>query len=596
MENVEIARILDELGDLLEIRGENPFRVRAYRNAARTVRSHGTPLRKLVEEGADLTVLPGIGKDLAAHIREIVETGKLGRHEEALRSIPPELLEFIRIPGLGPKRAKQLWEELGITTVAALQEACEQGRLSRLKGYGEKIQKNILEGIEAYRSQQGRFKLSDADLYVVPLREYMEKAPGVERVEVAGSYRRRKETVGDIDILVVARKKAPVMEHFVAYPGVAKVQSSGETRGTVFLGSGLQVDLRIVPRESFGAALAYFTGSKEHNIRIRRLAMDRGLRVSEYGVFRVDRRERAEAGGRTRKGDKEESDLGPFAGQFIAGREERDVYKAVGLPWIPPELREDRGEIEAAQQNALSRLLELRDIRGDLQMHSTWSDGQNTVEEMVAACEARNYEYLAITDHSKAVSVAGGLDAERLRKQWKEIEKVSERHERIRILKGMEVDILADGTLDLEDDLLEKLDIVLVAVHSKFNLPPAKQTERILKALRHPRVQIFGHPTGRILNRRGPIAFDLDEVLSCAAELGVAMELNAHPDRLDLMDLHLMEARRRGVKVVISTDAHRVEDLDLIRYGVEQARRGWLGKEHVLNTLPLGEFMKALRR
>lgn len=595
MENVEIARILDELADLLEIQGENPFRVRAYRNAARTVRSHGTPLRKLVEEGADLTALAGIGKEMAAHIRELVETGKLGRHEEALRSIPPELLEFVRIPGLGPKRAKQLWEELGITTVAALQEACEQGRLSRLKGFGEKIQKNILEGIESYRSQQGRFKLSDADLYVVPLKEYMQRAPGVEQVEVAGSYRRRKETVGDIDILAVARKAGPVMEHFISYPGVSKVQSSGETRGTVFLGSGLQVDLRILPRESFGAALAYFTGSKEHNIRIRRLAMERGLRVSEYGVFRVDRRGGAE-GGRGRKEGKEESDLGPFSGQFVAGRRESDVYKAVGLPWIPPELREDRGEIEAAQQNALPHLIELRDLRGDLQMHSTWSDGQNTIEQMVMACKARNYEYLAITDHSKAVSVAGGLDAERLRKQWKEIEKVAERHEGIRILKGMEIDILSDGSLDLEDGLLEKLDIVLVAVHSKFNLPPAKQTERILKALRHPRVQIFGHPTGRILNRRGPIAFDVDEVLSCAAELGVAMELNAHPDRLDLTDLHLMEARRRGVKVVINTDAHRVEDLDLIRYGVEQARRGWLGREHVLNTLPLGEFLKALRR
>jgi len=595
MENVEIARILDELGDVLEIQGENPFRVRAYRNAARTIRSHGTPLRKLVEEGADLTGLPGIGKEMAAHIRELVETGKLGRHEEALRSIPPELLEFIRIPGLGPKRAKQLWEELGITTVSALQEACEQGRLSRLKGFGEKIQKNILEGIESYRSQQGRFKLSDADQYVLPLKAYMEKAPGVERIEVAGSYRRRKETVGDIDILAVAREAGPVMEHFVAYPGVAKVQSAGDTRGTVFLGSGLQVDLRILPRESFGAALAYFTGSKEHNIRIRRLAIDRGLRVSEYGVFRVGKGAKT-AGGRGQKGGKDEADLGPSLGRFVAGREESEVYKAVGLPWIPPELREDRGEIEAAQQNALPHLIELRDLRGDLQMHSTWSDGQNTIEEMAVACKARNYEYLAITDHSKAVSVAGGLDAERLRKQWKEIEKVAERHEGIRILKGMEIDILSDGSLDLEDALLEKLDIVLVAVHSKFNLPPAQQTERILKALQHPRVQIFGHPTGRILNRRGPIAFDMDEVLSCAAELGVAMELNAHPDRLDLMDLHLMEARRRGVKVVINTDAHRVEDLDLIRYGVEQARRGWLGREHVLNTLPLGEFLKALRR
>ena len=594
MENVEIARLLDEFADVLEIRGENPFRIRAYRNAARTVKGHGTSMRKLMEEKADLTELPGIGKEMAGHIRELVETGRIERFEEILRSVPHELLDFMRIPGLGPKRAKQLWEDLGITTVDQLEQAAREGRLACLKGYGAKIQQNILEGIEAYRSHQGRFKLSDADSYVIPLLEYMREAPGVEKVELAGSYRRRRETVGDIDILAIAREPQPIMRHFTSYGGVAKIQSAGDTRGTVFLTSGLQVDLRILARKSFGAALVYFTGSKEHNIRIRKLAIDRGLRVSEYGVFRVERDSSRRAGEETEA--REASERDPMAGEFVAGRTEEDVYRAVGLPWIPPELREDRGEIEAAQQDALPRLLDRRDIRGDLQMHSTWSDGENTIEQMLEACVARKYEYLAITDHSKAVSVAGGLDAKRLREQWKEIEDVASRHGEIRILKGMEVDILPDGSLDLADELLEDLDLVLISVHSRFNLPAAKQTERILRAIRHPRVHVLGHPTCRLINRRSPIEFDLDEVLLCAAEHGVAVELNAHPDRLDLMDTHLMQARRRGVKVVINTDAHRIEDLDLIQYGVEQARRAWLEKHDVLNTLPPGKLLKSLRQ
>ena len=593
MENVEIARLLGEFADVLEIRGENLFRVRAYRNAARTVKAHGTSMRKLIEQEADLTEFPGIGKEMASHIRELVETGKLERFEEILRSVPHELLQLMRIPGLGPKRAKQLWEELGIASVDQLEQAAREGRLARLKGYGSKIQQNILEGIEAYRSHQGRFKLSDADSYVIPLLEYMWRAPGIERVEVAGSYRRRRETVGDIDILAIGQEPEPIMKHFTCYGGVAKVQAAGETRGTVLLTSGLQVDLRILPRESFGAALAYFTGSKEHNIRIRKLAIDRGLRVSEYGVFRVERESRRRAGEEAKA--REASGRDPMAGEFVAGGTEEDIYRAVGISWIPPELREDRGEIEAAQQDALPSLIELRDIRGDLQMHSTWSDGENSIEEMLEACVARKYEYLAITDHSKAVSVAGGLDAKRLREQWKEIEDVASRHGEIRILKGMEVDILTDGGLDLEDELLEELDLVLVAVHSKFNLPPAKQTDRILKAIQHPRVHVLGHPTCRLINRRSPIEFDLDEVLLCAAEQGVAVELNAHPDRLDLMDIHLMQARKRGVKIMINTDAHRIQDLALIQYGVEQARRAWLEKNHVLNTLPPGKLLKALR-
>ncbi|MEW6442465.1 MAG: DNA polymerase/3'-5' exonuclease PolX [bacterium] len=594
MENIEIARLLDVFADVLEIQGENPFRVRAYRNAARTVRGHGAPMRKLLAEGADLTQLAGIGKEMASHIRALVETGKLAQLEAALEAVPPQVLDLMRIPGLGPKRAKQLWEELGVASVDELQRAVEEGRLAGLKGYGAKIRQNILEGIAAFRSQGSRFKLCDADQYVIPLVEHMRRAPGVERVEVAGSYRRRRETVGDIDILVIAQDMGPVMKHFTAYGGVARVQSAGGTRGSVLLTSGLQVDLRILSRESFGAALAYFTGSKEHNIRLRRIGIERGLRISEYGVFRVE----AEAKrGRSREEveGKEALDRDPMAGELVAGREEADVYKAVGLPWIPPELREDRGEIEAARQGTLPRLLQPTDIKGDLQVHSTWSDGENTIEQMLDACLARKYEYLAITDHSKAVTIARGLNGKRLREQWQAIDEVASRRGEIRILKGMEVDILADGSLDLEDELIEELDLVVVAIHSKFNLPAVQQTERILKGLRHPRVHLFAHPTCRIINQRKPIEFDLDEVLTAAAELGVAVELNASPDRLDLMDAHVLQARKKGVRIAIDTDAHRIEDLGLIRYGVEQARRAWLGKEHVLNALPLDKLLKALR-
>ena len=575
MENVDIAAVLDEVAVLLEIQGANPFRVRAYQNAARTVEEQPVPLRTLVEQEADLTDLPAIGKDMAASIREMVTTGRLAALDELTAAVPRSLIELTRLPGVGAKKTKRLWQELGITNVDDLEREARAGSVAALGGFGTKSQQKILDGIEAYRRRQGRFGIAEAEQHVVPLVAYLEALDAVERVEVAGSYRRRRETVGDVDILAIATDARAVMQHFVAYPPVTAVEGSGDTKTSVALRCGLQVDLRVLPAESYGAALQYFTGSKEHNVRLRKRALAQGLSVSEYGVFRVG----AEGG----------EDATPA--DAIAGREEREVYEALGLPWIPPELREDRGEIAAAAEGTLPLLLTLADIRGDLQMHSTWSDGKQSLEEMLEACAARGYEYFAITDHSKSLAMTGGMDAQKLRAQWNEIAEVAARHDEIRLLRGMEVDILRDGRLDLEDELLAALDVVLVSVHSFFDLAPAEQTERILRAVRHPEVNILAHPTGRLVNRRDPIQFDLDEVLHCAAEHRVIVELNAYPERLDLKDLHLIRAKELGLKVVISTDAHRAADLDLMRFGVDQARRAWLTAEDVINTQPLDRVL-----
>jgi DNA polymerase (family 10) len=589
MENSEIARALLDVADLLEIQEANPFRVRAYRNAARTVEAETSPLRRQIERGANLTTLPGIGKEMAAHIQELVGTGRLSFLAELAAEFPRGLLELIRLPSVGPKRARLLWRELGVDSAEALAEAARAGRVAELRGFGEKTQLKILATLEARQGSERRISLAEADRIVEPLLDHLRGAAGVTRLEAAGSYRRRKETVADIDLLAIARDPRPVIERFASYSGVDRVELAGDTKVTARLRSGLQVDLRILPRKSFGAALVYFTGSKEHNIHLRRLGVERGLRISEYGVFR-DPRPPARAEEPAARAAKD-----PWAGELVGGREEKEVYAAVGLSWIPPELREDRGELQAAAAGKLPRLLEARDLRGDLQMHSTWSDGRNTIEEMLAACAARGYEYFAMTDHSKALPMVRGLDRDRVRQQWKEIESVQRRHPEIRLLRGMEVDILADGSLDLEDDLLARLDIVLASIHSAFALPPAEQTRRILAAVRHPAVQILAHPTGRRIGRREAMAFDVDEVLQACREEGVAVEHNAHPERLDLKDTHVIRARELGCKIVLSTDAHRVGELDNMRYGVEQARRAWLTKGDVLNTLPLPKLLAALR-
>jgi DNA polymerase (family 10) len=590
IENIEIAKQLDEVGDLLEIQEANPFRVRAYRNAVRTINELATPLERMVADEEDLTALPGIGKELARHITELVATGEMGVLAELREIVPSTLVQIMRLPGVGPKSARKLWDELGVETVEELKSAAKEGRVSELKGFGEKKQALILSGIEQFHRHSARYRLDEADRFVTPLLEYLSALGEAEKVEVAGSYRRRRETVGDIDILVLSSAPEPVMERFVSYPSVEKVLAAGGTRGSVVLRSGLQVDLRVVPAESYGAALVYFTGSKEHNIRLRQRALDRGLTVSEYGVFELleapeQEAEPAETGEESEDADRRR------AGRQVAGRTEKEVYGAVELPYILPELREARGEIAAAEAGELPDLVDLDDLRGDLQMHSTWSDGKNSIEEMLAGCVERGYDYFAITDHSKALAMIEGLDEEGLRRQFGEIDEISGRHPEIRVLRSMEVDILADGTLDLADEMLEALDLVVISIHSMFSLPAARQTERVLKALQHPAVDVLAHPTARLINKRDPVDFDLEQVIACAAENRVALELNANPRRLDLKDTQLMLAKSLGAKVVISTDAHRVAELELMRYGVEQARRAWLEKGDVLNVLPRRGFL-----
>jgi DNA polymerase (family 10) len=578
MENLEIAAVLKEFGDLLEIKGSNPFRIRAYRNAVRTINDLTLPLAAMVEADEDLTTLPGIGKEMASHIRELVEWGELSALEQLGEEVPRTLADLIRLDGVGPKKAKTLWEELEVTSVDELEEALKADKVADLSGFGRKSADKMLRSIEDFRKHQGRFLLSEADTLIRPLLDYLEGIPGVERVEVAGSYRRRQETVGDIDILLLCEKdREDVMEAFRSYPGAVRVDAAGETKGRIVLRSGLPVDLRILPRESYGSALHYFSGSKEHNVAIRTLGVRKGLRINEYGVFRGE-------------------DTDTPQGERLGGEEEGDVFRAVDLPWISPLLRENRGEVETAAEGDLPERLLLEQVRGDLQMHSTWSDGANTLREMAEACRARGYEYFSITDHSQAVTVAGGLKPDQVREQWEEVEAVRQTVDGIHLFRSLEVDILRDGSLDMPDDILAGLDLVLVSVHSFMNMSLTEMTDRVIRALRHPEVDILAHPTGRILNRREPFALDVEAVLQAASELDVAVELNAHPSRLDLHDRHLRRAKELGVKVAVSTDAHSTQDLALMTYGVDQACRGWLEAGDVLNAMPLEDFQSWMNR
>jgi DNA polymerase (family 10) len=574
MENAEIAHLLSKYADLLEIQGEGRFRVLAYRNAARTIESLSQPVTQLIAEGKDLKKLnlPGIGKRMAEHVEEIVKTGTLQALKVLRKEIPATLDELLEVEGLGPKRTKQLYEKLGVSSVKQLEQAIASGKLESLPGFGKKSVEKIRQAIQNLAKRPKRFKLVDADQLVRPLIEYLREGGNIEQLEVAGSYRRRMETVGDIDILATSDNAKPVMQRFQTYPEVERVIAAGTTRGTVILRSGLQVDLRILPRRSYGAALHYFTGSKAHNIAVRTLGVERGLRISEYGIFRVPKGKKAE-------------EVGIEEGERIGGATEDDVFRAVDLDWVPPELREDRGEIQAAQKHKLPDLIALDDIRGDLHLHSKWTDGNSTILEMVRACKERGYQYCAITDHSKAVRVAGGLSAEGFKRQREEIEQAREKVPGITVFTGCEVDILPDGSLDLPDDLLVQLEVVVAAVHSKMDMPQSEITKRVLKALAHPAVNILAHPTGRLINQREPFAIDLEQIFHAAKEHDMAVELNAQPDRLDLNDRHLLRAREIGVKIAINTDAHSAEQLHFIRYGIDQARRGWLEKRHVLNAM-----------
>jgi DNA polymerase (family 10) len=583
LQNLEIAAVLKEFGDLLEIKGSNPFRIRAYRNAVRTIKDLSRSLSSMVEAGEDLTELPSIGKEMANHIRELVEWGELEALEQLGEEVPRTLTDLIRLDGVGPKKAKKLWEELDVTSVDELEVALREDRVQALEGFGKKSAEKIFRAIDDFRKHQGRFLLSDADVLLPPLVAYMEESPRVERIEVAGSYRRRQETLGDADLLVLCESGCEeVMDRFQAYPGAVRIEAAGATKSRILLRSGLSVDLRVLPKESYGAALQYFTGSKEHNVAVRSLGVKKGLRINEYGVF--------EEGPDSGDAGPGSEGAGPEEGHRIAGETEESVYAAVGLPWIPPRLRENRGEVEVAAEGTLPVLLSLDDMRGDLQMHSTWSDGAQSLREMVEACRDRGYEYHSITDHSQAVTVAGGLTPDRVRAQWDEIDDIRGAVDGIHLYRSLEVDILKDGSLDMPDEILYGLDLALVSVHSFMNMDEKTMTDRVIHALEHPAVDILAHPTGRILNRRQPFAMDVDAVLQAAASLDVAVELNAHPSRLDLHDRHLRRAKELGVKVVISTDAHSAQDLELMNYGVDQAARGWLEPEDVVNTLSLPEF------
>ncbi len=568
--NADIASVFEEIADLLEIENANPFRVRAYRNAARQTEGMGVPVADMVAKGEDLTELPGIGDDLAAKIREIVETGKCQFLEKLRKKTPPTITELLKIPGLGPKRVRALYHELDVQTLEQLARAARDGRIRELPGFGAKTEQTVLDAISAHVTEQKRFKLAVAAQYAEPLKEYLEKIRAAKQVVIAGSYRRFRETVGDIDILVTAADSENVMDRLVSYDEVRDVLAKGTTRATVVLKSGLQVDVRVVDEDCFGAALQYFTGSKAHNIEIRRLAQQRKLKVSEYGVFKGKKR--------------------------IAGDTEESVYRAVGLPWIPPELRENRGEIEAARAGKLPKLVEFADLKGDLHAHTKATDGHNTLREMAQAARQHGLEYLAITEHSRRLTVAHGLDPQRLRKQMLEIDRLNEELDGITLLKGVEVDILEDGHLDLPDDVLSELDLVIGAVHSKFNLSRTKQTERILRAMDHPHFSILAHPTGRLLDNREPYDVDMLKIIRKARERGCYLELNAHPERLDLLDVYCQMARDEEVLVAISSDAHRTQDFDNLAYGVGQARRGWLEKKDVLNTRPLKLLKPLLRR
>jgi DNA polymerase (family 10) len=568
--NATIAAIFEEIADLLDIQGANPFRIRAYRNAARTVANLATDIRTLVEQGTDLKALPGIGDDLAAKITEIVQTGKSSFLERLRREVPPAVTELLKIPGLGPKRVRTLYQDLEVQTLEQLLRAARDGRIRELPGFGEKIETRIVEAAQARLSKARRFKLAVAAQYAEPLVSHLRTARGVGDVVIAGSFRRMRETVGDLDILVTAQPSSKVMERFVGYEEVGEVLSHGDTRGSVVLKSGLQVDIRVVAPESFGAALHYFTGSKAHNIAIRKLALAKGLKVNEYGVFLGEKR--------------------------VAGETEESVYATLGLPYIPPELREDRGEIEAARAGRLPKLVELADLKGDLHAHSKASDGHNTIQEMALAARAHGLGYLAITEHSRRLTVAHGLDPARLSRQIDEIDVLNRDLSGITLLKGIEVDILEDGSLDLPDAILARLDVVIAAVHSKFDLSRAKQTERILKAMDNPIVSILAHPTGRLIDEREPYDADMPRVIRKAAAARCHLELNAHPERLDLLDTYCQMAKAEGVLVCVNSDSHSVHEFDNLRFGIGQARRGWLEKQDVLNTRPLKQLKALLKR
>lgn len=571
MQNAAIAALFDEYADLLELQGANPFRVRAYRTASRTIADCSDSIAELsLKPDYDLTQLPGIGKDLAEKIETVATTGKLPQLEELRSQFSPDLVRMLRIPGLGPKKVAALMEHLEIKTLADLQAACDSGQVAKIKGFGKKTEQTILEGLKQLEQTGHRVLLSAAKAAADEIVADLTEAPGVSRVETAGSCRRRKETCGDLDVLAVAEDATAIMDRLSSHQSVQKVLARGETKQTVILAGGLQLDLRVVPEESYGAALQYFTGSKEHNIVMRRRAQERGLKLNEWGIFRGE--------------------------ESVAGRTEEDVYAAVDLPWIPPELRENRGEFELAELNKLPKLIELDDIQGDLHMHTTATDGTASIREMAEAAKARGLKYIAITDHSKRVSMAKGLDATRLRAHWKEIVTVREQMKGIEILCGIECDILEDASMDLDDDVLSEADFVIAVLHYGLKQPREQIQKRLLNAIRNPNVDLIGHPSGRMIGHRPGADINYPEIFQAAADHGVMMEINANPVRLDLDDIQAAAAKSHGILIVINTDSHATNGFDLLEYGVYQARRAGLTKADVANTRSAKEFRKLIDR
>lgn len=567
--NADVAGILDEVANLLEITGESFFRVRAYRNASRMIRDLSTPLHVIAGgPGNELEKLPGIGKDLAAHISEILQTGDLTLRADLEARLPRGVIELMKVPGLGPRKAHTLFLELGVCDLDSLEKAAHEGKVKGIKGFGPKTEANILEGIEAAAGFGKRLLWAEAEAAVNKVLEHMHGAPGLERIEVAGSFRRRAETVGDLDFLAVGAEEAPLLERFQSVPGVERVIARGPTKVSQVIYPGLQVDMRAVSPDCFGAALMYFTGSQTHNVALRGLSVRRGLKLNEYGLSREEER--------------------------VAGRTEEDVYEALGMPWIPPELRENRGEIGAAIEGELPQLISDSDIRGDLHVHTDATDGRDTLEAMIDAARSKGHAYIAITNHTKKVSMAGGLNGAGLAADWDNVEAAAALRKGIRVLKGVEVDILDDGSLDIPDEVLARADYVVASVHYNMKMPRARMTRRIVKAMENPHVHVIGHPTGRKINKRPAYPVDTEELLAAAARTCTWLELNASPDRLDIDDKTCHEAKKHGILVSIATDAHSVRGLDFMRYGVNQARRGWLEKSDVLNTLNYRELHAVL--
>jgi DNA polymerase (family X) len=570
VQNAEIAAMFDQTAELLEIAGESPFRARAYRRAARVIDGLAQSVGSMISGGGDLAELPGIGKDLAGKIGDIVTTGHFELLDSLKKQLPGDLGDMAALPGLGPKRVKLLYDKLKVRTVDDLRRVLKNGRLAELRGFGPVSAKKLAAALEKPR-EQTRYRLSVAEAEAEALSAWLHGGGrGRGRVAVAGSLRRRRETVGDLDMLVTAKDGAAVGDRLAAYDSVAEVLAHGPTRTTVVLRSGMQVDVRAVPEESYGAALLYFTGSKAHNIALRGIAIAHGWKLNEYGLFSGRRR--------------------------IAGATEEDVYGKLGLDFIPPEMREDRGEVALAEAGKLPRLVTVEDMRGDLHVHSDWTDGAAPIEAMAEAARALGYAYIALTDHSRRVAMAHGLDPARVSRQIKEIDRINGRLSGITVLKGIEVDILKDGDLDLPDATLAKLDVVVASVHSFFDLPRDAQTERVIRAMQNRHVSIIGHPSGRLIGSRPPFEIDMERVIAAARELGCCLEVNAQPDRLDLNDIHAHAAREAGVRLAVSTDSHSVAGFRNMRFGVDQARRAWLTADDVVNTRPLNELRRMLRR